>query len=101
MLYDRVPVEGVLGAIDSTFSGDAPCEKCVTLDEAKAAKEKREKESFWSNDKDLLKHYIPNELTQIKVVKPLFQLRIYKSLSISPHYSLPSLVSTPPPDSFA
>ncbi|MDB9742001.1 hypothetical protein OAB00_04050, partial [Akkermansiaceae bacterium] len=29
MLYERVPTLGISEAIDTTFSGDQPCEKCL------------------------------------------------------------------------
>lgn len=36
MLHDRVPNQGLAEAIDSTFSGEAPCEHCQKIAELKA-----------------------------------------------------------------
>ena len=33
MIYDRAPQEGVSAALDSTFSGDAPCAMCCAIEQ--------------------------------------------------------------------
>lgn len=35
MLNDRIPSQGIEQAIDTTFSGEFPCEKCLALKEIK------------------------------------------------------------------
>ena len=41
MLYDRVPDQGIEQALTSTFSGNAPCEKCLAITEVKKEKESK------------------------------------------------------------
>jgi len=36
MLNDRIPQQGIEQALNTTFSGDHPCEKCIAIDELKA-----------------------------------------------------------------
>lgn len=38
MLNDRIPEQGIEQAIDSTFSGEHPCEKCIAIAELEAKK---------------------------------------------------------------
>jgi hypothetical protein len=40
MLQDRAPEQGVVEAIDSTFSGDAPCPMCCAIQEKRQEKER-------------------------------------------------------------
>lgn len=41
MLQDRAPEQGVVDALDSTFSGDAPCPMCCAIQELKQEKEEQ------------------------------------------------------------
>jgi len=44
MLCDRIPQQGISEALDTTFSGEYPCEKCRAIAMAKAEAEKRERQ---------------------------------------------------------
>ena len=41
MLQDRAPEQGVVEALDSTFSGDAPCPMCCAIQEERQEKQEQ------------------------------------------------------------
>lgn len=41
MVYDRAPQEGVSAALDSTFSGDAPCAMCCAISQERQDKQEQ------------------------------------------------------------
>jgi len=51
MLYDRIPDQGIEHAINTTFSGEAPCEKCLAIQRLKQEKER--KPTPLNSDKEL------------------------------------------------
>lgn len=93
MIYERAD-QGIETAIASTFSGDAPCAKCLSLKEEK--KERRESPELSAHSIDKLKLPLPPCLS-------IIPLR-YSHLSFSSFLPPPSLTSlyfqevlSPPP----
>lgn len=51
MLIERAGQDGLEQAMESTFSGDAPCEKCLCISQEKKEREDAPEESLISLDK--------------------------------------------------
>ena len=100
MLYDRVPDQGVEQAVGSTFSGDAPCPKCLAI---KAAQEKEQEDENKVPapivpESSTMAKFIPNVMEKIRVIKPAFSFVAYGKVSTSPPSKIYLSTDVPPPD---
>jgi len=100
MLKDRIPEQGIEQAINTTFSGEYPCEKCIALALAKAAKNKRDhQESPLPELRSLAKHISSDKVDRLPSLYPPSSniLPVIWPSDKTVHLATRE-VATPPPD---
>lgn len=98
MLYERVPEQGIDQAIDSTFSGEAPCPKCLALKKAKEEREERENENIPVREFSTTAKFIPNTLEILRLTPPPYTRKNHSVIVSQAPPSIYLLLDTPPPD---
>ena len=98
MLYDRVPEQGVEEAIESTFSGEAPCPKCIALKQAKNAEKKKEPSAPVAPEFSPMAKFIPNSIEKLHLYKPAHQRLAYNQTSSIKPVEIFHSTDVPPPD---
>ena len=98
MLYDRVPNQGVEKAIESTFSGDAPCPKCLALKAAQEEKRDRDLPADSVSETSAMAKWIPNQLSFLIIPSPPYHRTKLILSPFSPPLSPSYKVETPPPN---
>lgn len=95
MLHDRAPEIGLTEAIDSTFSGDMPCEICTALTKTQSEQQKAPNER---PAEELPKLYSPPAPHSAALLKNRSQKSSLRHRDVS-HEDLCSLeIPTPPPE---
>ena len=98
MLYERVPAQGMEQAIDSTFSGDAPCPMCLALKAAQEEKRDRDLPNDAVSEASAISKWIPNKLSILTVPSPPYHRTKLILSPFSPPLSPSYKVETPPPN---
>lgn len=70
MLHNRIPDQGLVKALDSTFSGEAPCEYCKAIAAIKAEEKKPYNDKIPSKRDLMLDTKISSKYSRLTVVKP-------------------------------
>ena len=96
MLHDRTPTMGVAEALDSTFSGEAPCALCCAIQKKR---EKQQKETPIPEAKPSIKYPPASTARKITIFPPLggYETREDGRTDIAP-WRVDSPLKPPPQD---
>ena len=98
MLQDRIPNQGIEKALQSTFSGEAPCPKCLAVKKAQEDKKKHECPAPQVADSSLVAKYIPNRLERISLNLPESQRSLLSQERVTRPAKIYLSADVPPPD---
>lgn len=98
MLVERIPIQGLYSAVDSTFSGEHPCKKCTSLQDAQKEKEERDQHIAWAGEKYNLFAFLPNVVYRIHIAPDRLKRYTHCHFTVLPPPSILERVPTPPPD---
>ncbi len=97
MLHDRIPNQGLAEAIDSTFSGETPCEHCLKISAIKKDEKQPEKNQLPKKIEVISIAKIAASNQQVSLVKPPSVRLAYIPSSIHIPKGVILKCPTPPP----
>lgn len=101
MLNDRIPEQGIEQALETTFSGDFPCEKCRAVAELKAKKLEQQPKTPFAPQQDLqTSAKLLGVITVVKPTKihpPLCSRIPFEAIHMRAPNDLTRSVPSPPP----
>jgi len=96
MLKDRIPTQSLETALNTTFSGEHPCEICLKI-AAQKETERREKAPTKKNDPQPKKIFSSLSILKHKTPSPLSVRTLYFRYNLYPENQYFINIDTPPP----